>query len=49
MGRKCEFNRFFEKELCVINCHDPQITIAIQKVGYSDQRIKKLLGLNWLG
>jgi membrane dipeptidase len=26
----------------------PQITIALQKLGYSDQRIKKILGLNWL-
>jgi membrane dipeptidase len=26
----------------------PQITIAMQKIGYSDQRIKKILGLNWL-
>ena len=26
----------------------PQMTIAMQKLGYSDQRIKKLLGLNWL-
>jgi membrane dipeptidase len=26
----------------------PQITIAMQKLGYSDQRIKKVLGLNWL-
>jgi membrane dipeptidase len=26
----------------------PQITIAMQKLGYSDQRIKKILGLNWL-
>ena len=26
----------------------PQMTIALQKLGYSDQRIKKILGLNWL-
>ena len=26
----------------------PQITIAMQKLGYSEQRIKKILGLNWL-
>ena len=26
----------------------PQITIAMQKLGYSDQRIKRILGLNWL-
>ncbi|QHT66942.1 membrane dipeptidase [Rhodocytophaga rosea] len=26
----------------------PQITIAMQKLGYSDGRIKKILGLNWL-
>ena len=26
----------------------PQMTIAMQKLGYSDQRIKKILGLNWL-
>jgi membrane dipeptidase len=26
----------------------PQITIAMQKLGYNDQRIKKILGLNWL-
>jgi membrane dipeptidase len=26
----------------------PQITIAMQKFGYSNQRIKKILGLNWL-
>ena len=26
----------------------PQLTIAMQKLGYSDQRIKKILGLNWL-
>jgi membrane dipeptidase len=26
----------------------PQITIAMQKMGYSDQRIKKILGINWL-
>lgn len=26
----------------------PQITIAMQKMGYSDERIKKILGLNWL-
>jgi len=26
----------------------PQITVAMQKLGYSDQRIKKILGLNWL-
>lgn len=26
----------------------PQMTIAMQKIGYSDQRIKKILGLNWL-
>jgi len=26
----------------------PQITIAMQKLGYSDERIKKILGLNWL-
>ncbi|CAM3955010.1 membrane dipeptidase [Pedobacter westerhofensis] len=26
----------------------PQITIAMQKLGYSDTRIKKILGLNWL-
>lgn len=25
-----------------------QMTIAMQKIGYSDQRIKKILGLNWL-
>lgn len=26
----------------------PEITIAMQKLGYSDERIKKILGLNWL-
>jgi membrane dipeptidase len=26
----------------------PQMTIAMQELGYSDQRIKKILGLNWL-
>ena len=26
----------------------PQITMAMQKLGYNDQRIKKILGLNWL-
>jgi membrane dipeptidase len=26
----------------------PQMTVAMQKLGYSDQRIKKILGLNWL-
>lgn len=26
----------------------PQMTIAMQKLGYSDQRIKKILGSNWL-
>jgi membrane dipeptidase len=26
----------------------PQVTIAMQKLGYNDQRIKKILGLNWL-
>jgi membrane dipeptidase len=26
----------------------PQITRAMQKLGYTDQRIKKILGLNWL-
>jgi membrane dipeptidase len=26
----------------------PQMTIAMQKLGYNDQRIKKILGLNWL-
>lgn len=26
----------------------PQITLAMQRLGYSDQRIKKILGLNWL-
>src|SRR5262245_27679504 len=26
----------------------PQITIAMQKLGYSDLRIRKILGLNWL-
>ncbi|WAC15223.1 dipeptidase [Dyadobacter pollutisoli] len=26
----------------------PQITMAMQKLGYSDHRIKKILGLNWL-
>lgn len=26
----------------------PQITIALQKIGYSDQRIRKIIGLNWL-
>ena len=26
----------------------PQMTITMQKIGYSDQRIKKILGLNWL-
>ena len=26
----------------------PQMTMAMQKRGYSDQRIKKILGLNWL-
>jgi membrane dipeptidase len=24
------------------------MTIAMQKLGYNDQRIKKILGLNWL-
>lgn len=26
----------------------PQLTIAMQKLGYSEQRIRKILGLNWL-
>ena len=26
----------------------PEITKALQKLGYSDQRIRKILGLNWL-
>jgi len=26
----------------------PQMTMAMQKLGYNDQRIKKILGLNWL-
>lgn len=26
----------------------PQITLAMQRLGYSDQRIEKILGLNWL-
>jgi len=26
----------------------PQITMAMQRLGYSDQRIEKILGLNWL-
>ena len=26
----------------------PQITMAMQRLGYSDMRIKKILGLNWL-
>lgn len=26
----------------------PQITMAMQRLGYSDERIKKILGLNWL-
>lgn len=26
----------------------PQITIELQKLGYSEQRIRKILGLNWL-
>ena len=26
----------------------PQMTIAMQKLGYTDQRIKKILGLNWI-
>jgi membrane dipeptidase len=26
----------------------PQITIAMQKLGYRDQRIKEILGSNWL-
>lgn len=26
----------------------PQITMALQRLGYSDQRIRKILGLNWL-
>jgi membrane dipeptidase len=26
----------------------PQVTMAMQRLGYSDQRIKKILGLNWL-
>lgn len=26
----------------------PQMTMAMQKLGYSDQRIEKILGLNWL-
>jgi membrane dipeptidase len=26
----------------------PQITMAMQRLGYSDQRIRKILGLNWL-
>lgn len=26
----------------------PQMTLAMQRLGYSDERIKKILGLNWL-
>ncbi len=26
----------------------PQMTMALQRLGYSDQRIKKIMGLNWL-
>ena len=26
----------------------PQMTLAMQKLGYTDQRIRKILGLNWL-
>lgn len=26
----------------------PQITMALQRLGYSEQRIRKILGLNWL-
>ncbi|MEX2601078.1 MAG: dipeptidase [Balneolaceae bacterium] len=26
----------------------PQITLAMQRLGYSEERIKKILGLNWL-
>ena len=26
----------------------PQMTLAMQKLGYNEQRIKKILGLNWL-
>jgi membrane dipeptidase len=26
----------------------PQITMAMQRLGYNDHRIKKILGLNWL-
>jgi membrane dipeptidase len=26
----------------------PQMTVAMQKIGYSDHRIEKILGLNWL-
>lgn len=26
----------------------PQLTMAMQKLGYTDQRIRKILGLNWL-
>jgi membrane dipeptidase len=26
----------------------PQMTIAMQRLGYGDHRIKKILGLNWL-
>ncbi len=26
----------------------PQMTLAMQRLGYDDQRIKKILGLNWL-
>jgi len=26
----------------------PQMTMALQRLGYSDQRIKKIVGLNWL-
>ena len=26
----------------------PQITIAMQNLGYDDRRIRKILGLNWL-
>jgi membrane dipeptidase len=26
----------------------PQMTMAMQRLGYSDERIKKILGLNWL-
>ena len=26
----------------------PQMTMAMQRLGYSDQRIKKIIGLNWL-